>query len=140
MGYGDRINPDRQKYKAGASIEDNILGILMLRPDYLNDKSITEKLNSDMFLCEFNRRIFNHICELTQSPDESFDVGALGQFFTPEEMGAIMKMQVMRSGLENNSPQVLEELIQRLAEQNEKNKSQDISLEDYLESLRNKKS
>lgn len=139
MGYGDRINPDRQKFRAGASIEENILGILMLRGDYLSDKSIMEKLTPEMFMCEFNRRIFTHILELKDSNDDGFDIGGLGQFFKPEEMGVIMKMQVTRAGLKNNSPQVLYELIQRLEEQNQKKNSEEIPLEDYIESLKNKK-
>ncbi len=138
MGYGDRINPDRQKYKAGANIEENILGIILLRNDYLKDTDIMSRLKAEMFMCEFNRNVFERILEI-YGAGEGFDIGELAQFFNPEQMGAIMKMQVMRSQLENNSPDVLGELISRLEEQNQKKNSSDIPLEEYLQSLKDKK-
>ncbi len=140
MGYGDRINPDRQKYKAGASIEENILGILMLRSDYLRDAGIMARLKPEMFMCEFNKTVFTHILELCAASEGDLDMGGLGQFFSPEQIGAIMKMQIARSELTNNSPEVLNELIDRLEEQNRKNNSDDIPLEEYFEALRAQKS
>lgn len=140
MGYGDRINPDRQKYKASAGIEENILGIIMLRSDYLHDETVMKKLQPEMFMCEFNRQIFTRILELKDVSDGDFDVGELGQFFNPEQMGAITKMRLNRAQLENNSPEVLNELITRLEKQNRKNKSDDIPLEEYFEALRAQKS
>ena len=139
IGYGDRINPDRQKFTAGASIEENILGILMLRTDFLKDAELMKKLTPDMFMCEFNRNVFERLCELSAGDDQP-DAGALGQFFNPEQMGAIMKMQVFRAGLSNNSVQVLEELIQRLSEEKRKQSSDGEDLMDYLEELKKKKS
>lgn len=93
-----------------------------------------------MFMCEFNRQIFTRILELKDASDGDFDVGELGQFFNPEQMGAITKMRLNRAQLENNSPEVLNELITRLEEQNRKNKSDDIPLEEYFEALRAQKS
>ena len=139
IGYGDRINPDRQKFTAGASIEENILGILMLRTDFLKDAELMKKLTPEMFMCEFNRNVFERLCELSAGDDQP-DAGALGQFFNPEQMGAIMKMQVFRAGLSNNSVQVLEELIQRLSEEKRKQSSDGEDLMDYLEELKKKKS
>ena len=139
IGYGDRINPDRQKFTAGASIEENILGILMLRTDFLKDAELMKKLTPDMFMCEFNRNVFERLCELSAGDDQP-DAGALGQFFNPEQMVAIMKMQVFRAGLSNNSVQVLEELIQRLSEEKRKQSSDGEDLMDYLEELKKKKS
>jgi len=139
VGYGDRINPDRQKFTKGAVIEENILGILMLRSDFLRDKALMARLTPDMFMCEFNRKVLEKLIEISGG-DEHPDVGALGQFFTPEQMGAIMKMQVSRSGLSNNSVQVLEELIQRLEDERRKQSAGEEDLLQYLEELKKKKS
>ena len=139
VGYGDRINPDRQKFTKGAIIEENILGILMLRSDFLGDAALMSRLKPEMFMCEFNRRVFEKLCEISDG-DEQPDTGALGQFFTPEQMGAIMKMQVSRAGLTNNSAQVLDELIQRLCDENRKQSASDEDLLQYLEELKKKKS
>lgn len=140
MGYGDRVNPDRQKYKAGASIEENILGIIMLRSDYLRDEKLMSRLLPDMFVCEFNRNVFSKTVELAAMSEGDFDMGELGQFFDPEQMGAIMKMQVNRSKLSNNSPEVLNELVDRLTEQYEKRKASQRPLEEYLAALKKQKS
>lgn len=139
MGYSDRINPDRQKYKAQASIEENILGILMLRSDYLKDKNIMENLSPEMFTCQFNRCVFEHIIEVFRESDGNFEIGALGQFLSGEQMGAVMKMQISRAELENNSPQLLSELIQRLKDQNYLTNSDKMPLGEYLDYLKNKK-
>ena len=92
-----------------------------------------------MFRCEFNRSVFERLCEISND-EEHPDTGALGQFFTPEQMGAIMKMQVFRAGLSNNSVQVLDELIQRLNDENRKQTAGEGDLLEYLKELKEKKS
>ncbi|MBQ9940271.1 MAG: DNA primase [Clostridia bacterium] len=140
MGYGDKINPDRQKFTACASIEENIIGILMLRSDFIKDEEIQKNLNADMFMCEFNRQVFQRLSQIAAESDSNeIDIGQLGQYFNPEQMGAIMRMQVNRSGYSNNSPEVLNELIQRLADQNLKNNATETDLMDYLQKLKEKK-
>ncbi len=113
MGYGDRINSDKTKFLAAAAKEENILGILLLRPEYL-DSDIRNSLKSEMFLCTFNRREYEEILE------HGADISRLSAVFTPEEVGKITQFTVARSALTDNGKSVLFELIDALKVQYKK--------------------
>ena len=118
-GFGDRINQDTIKNAAAVSIEENILGILLLFPENLGlIRSGKLKLSDSDFFSDFNRRVFS---EVMQRSDDAhiFDYGTLAEVFDPDEMGRITSMIERRRPLTENGENVLSDMIAKLCAQSE---------------------
>ena len=118
-GFGDRINQDTIKNAAAVSIEENILGILLLFPENLGlIRSGKLKLSDSDFFSDFNRRVFS---EVMQRSDDAhiFDYGTLAEVFDPDEMGRITSMIERRRPLTENGENVLSDMISKLRAQSE---------------------
>ena len=83
-GLGNRINPDKAKFVSTANKEENVLGILFLRPDYLTDPKYRALLDVELFRCEFCKRVLKAMLELSETREE-VTLAALNQHFSPEE-------------------------------------------------------
>jgi hypothetical protein len=106
--FGDRVNPDAAKNVAAAAAEETALGLLLLYPEHR--RAVCEgriKLPAEYFFTDLGKRAFNCICEMERS-ESGFDFSAMGEFFTPDEMGRLVRLQQDRSALTNNTAQVLE--------------------------------
>ena len=119
-GYGDRINPDRQKYPAAAVIEEQVLGLLFLHPEYLNAPSV--QLSEDTFLCEVHKRCFAALSEVYRQT-QSADIAFLSERLSSEEVSLLMGSRLLREKLSDNSERVLQELLSRLLQLSEKERS-----------------
>lgn len=112
-GFGDKINPDYAKNVAAAKAEENVIGMLMLYPEYrklIVDGKVL--LTQEDFFTDFGRRVFDVIVRLEN--ENVFEISMLGEFFSPEEVGRIMRMQLSRSQLSDNSQTVFEESVSSL--------------------------
>jgi len=139
QGFGNRVNPDKAKFLSRAAKEENILGILLLRQESLQDKTIRPRLRPELFTCEFCRRALEKILFLSRDA-EPFSFSALNEFFTPQEMGELESMKKRREELGNNSGAVLLELFDRLEEELKKKEIQNEPLSpEWLEKLKQKK-
>lgn len=101
VGYGDRVNPDYARNIAAARAEETVLGLLLLYPEYR--RMVAEKevpLAETDFFTEFGKRVFKAIFAVVSAGD--FDAALLGDYFTPEELGRIMRMQLARRELSDN--------------------------------------
>lgn len=113
--FGDRVNPDAAKNPAAAAAEETALGLLLLYPEHRRavcDGSVL--LPSEYFFTDLGRRAYERICELEKSPN-GFDFTALGEFFTPDEMGRLVRLQQDRQALSNNTREVLTAVAETLA-------------------------
>ena len=139
-GLGNRVNPDKAKFVSTASKEENVLGILLLRPDYLIDAKFRPLLENAGFRCEFCKRVLDALLSLTKNGEE-LSSGALNESFTPAEMSEMGGMRKKREELGNNSPAVLKEMLTRLSEEAKKEeiKAEPLSGE-WLEKLKAEKS
>lgn len=127
LGYGDRINRDFVKNAKAARAEEAILGILLLRPEFM--KELTRlSLTAEDFLTEFNRRVFEAMTE----GEGTADIGLLAERFTPDEISRITKMQVERTRLSRNGLDVLSDHIRIL-----KNEKENPVAADELEDIKN---
>lgn len=139
-GLANPVNPDKAKFLASAAKEENILGILLIRSEYLNTASVREKLSADLFQCEFCRRVLSLLLEATEN-GESLSFSVLNEALTPEEIGELEGMKKKREALGNNTTDVLTELIARLGEEKARLaiKNEPLS-DDWLRRLKEKKS
>lgn len=138
--YGDRINPDAMRNIKGATTEEQILGILLLYPEYIA-KPPASTLTKEHFITEFNRSVFSSLLELRER-GESFEISDLNEFFTPEQMGRIHSMYRKRKELTVNDTATLTQLIAALKKEKEKEtakKAEDITLDELASYLQAKR-
>ena len=132
-GYADRVNPDFAKAPAVAKNEENVLGLLLLYPAHRKIVFQENMLSADDFYTDLNRRVFEFI-------KHSYETGASGvddvnEAFSPEEVGRITKMKVMRMSLEENGTSVLRESIDSLKGAMQKKVAEKVSTIDDLNKL-----
>ncbi len=131
-GIGDRINPDRMNNIGAAGAEDAIIGVLSAFPELIEkakDKPIG--LSPDDFCTDLNRRVYEYMLE----SGAAFDIGALAESFTLDEVSRVVKAAVARRELTENGIDV----VAKCAEKLRKNKGKaSLSLEDLIASKRNK--
>jgi len=137
IGMLDRINPDKIKNKGSAQKEEAILGILMLRNEYLFDPKVKESLKSDNFTCEFTKKAMDSILSLAEE-NESFDIGLLGEKLSADEISALMRMMVARQSLGDNSQKILLQLFSDL-EKEKISFSETEDLNEMIEKIKRKK-
>ncbi len=129
LGYGDRINREFVGNVKAARAEEAILGILMLRPEYLGEiKNGRLSLAPADFITDFNRRVFSALMEA----DTPFDIGTLAERFSLDEISRITKMQVTRATLSKNDETVLSDHIRTL-----KNEARTTETTDDLADIKN---
>ncbi len=135
LGYGDRVNKDYARNAKAAKAEETILGILLLKPEYISDiKSGKISLDADDFVTDFNKRVFTELISREEPPE----LGILGESFSAAEMARIVKMQTTRSLLTQNDASVIIENIKTLQTEKEDSRS-DADLDDTLNILKRKK-
>ena len=136
-GYGAK-DPDRLRFAASASKEENVLGILLLRTEYLSDPSVRELLDPQLFASPFHRQLLELLLKLTQD-HQSTDIAALGEHLSPDQISLATGYRVKRSQLPDNSPQLLKEMIAALQAAQDTQQNADQPLDQWLESLKKKK-
>ena len=134
LGYGDRVNRDFVKNARAARAEEAILGILLLRPEFMTDvRKGRIELREEDFLTEFGKRVFAAFMNF----EGHFDIGLLAETFSQDEISRIVKMQVDRNKLTKNDLAVLQDHIRTLKSESEGAPSDD-ALDD-IKNLINKK-
>lgn len=111
-GYGDRVNPDRQRYPAAAAVEEQVLGLLFLHPEYLSRDEVKGKLSPEHFLCRVHSEIYSALLEA--DAQGTVDLTYLNQCLSPELVSLLLGARLLREKLSDNSPEVLRELTERL--------------------------
>lgn len=133
VGWGDRIMSDSSKHLSSAKKEENLLGILLMRPEYLANKEMSDILSEKLFMCEFTKRVFEKLYEYRNEPN--FEASLLGEWFSPDEMGRIVRFVLDREKLSNNSLEVALELARTLHKLSTSSDTDEEGEESFLKSL-----
>ncbi len=134
-GISDRVNPDYAKKPKAARLEEEILGILMIHPEYLALNSNGKPIEEKDFVTEFSKRLFSFI--KSEYDRDSFVMGSLSQNFNYDEVSRAVRMQNSRRNMSNDS-ESYEVLLKSL--RCETAKDENTSLEDIIsEKRKNKK-
>ena len=133
-GISDRVNPDYAKKPKVGRLEEEILGILMLHPEYVSLPVGTSPLGEDDFFTGLGRRLFVFIKNKTEL--DGFSVGVLPEEFSNDEVSRAVSMQTARRDLTNDA-----EAYKTYASslRHEKSKTSDMSLEDLIKNKRHTK-
>ncbi len=137
--FGDRINPDAARDPRAAGAEESVLGLLLLFEEYRAAVAKGEvALGADDFVTAFHRRVFEAVME-AHGKESGFRPEYLGADFSPDEMGRIQKMQMDRSALSRNGPEVFRSAAEVLRDAARQEKLKEGSLSDRVAYLREKK-
>ncbi len=135
MNLGDKINRDAAGNVQAAAAEDTVIGLLLL---YAEHRTAIRKgvvsLSSEDFVTSFNRRVFEAIMALEES-EGGFEFSLLGEFFTPDEMGRLAKLEQARRSLSENGTAVLRGALETLAAAKQKQAIKEASSMDGLQML-----
>lgn len=114
-GFGDKINTDFAKMPRVARLEETVLGLLQLYPEY-RARAFGESplLTEEDFLTAFGKRVFLFIRDAEAG--EGFDAGLMDESFTPDEIGRIAGMRVARLRLSENGEAVFTDSVAALRE------------------------
>ncbi|MBR7111865.1 MAG: DNA primase [Clostridia bacterium] len=105
--FGDRVNPDAAKDPAAAAAEEVVLGLCLLYPEHRRLCAGGQvALNAEDFFTDFGRRVFSAMMKAEKS-ENGFYFSALGEEFSPDEMGRLVRLQQDRQALQNNGKEVL---------------------------------
>lgn len=110
---GDRVNNDAAKNIKATANEEAILGLMLMFDEFRAEVVRSRLLESEDFITEFSRRIFDVICELEMS-EAGFSKAMLGMYFNADEIGRIEKIEIERRMLARNDRDVLLSCIEGL--------------------------
>ena len=128
-GLSDRVNPDYAKQPRAARMEEEVLGMLLLHPEYMTLAERESLLNEEMFPTALGKRIYTWM--KARLPEEPVAISYMGEDFTPEEIGRAAKMLAGRSELAGNDEKTFRTYAASLREIAREN-SADASLEDII--------
>ena len=88
----DDINPEKAKNIRAARAEETLIATIMMNPDFY--PKIKDKVSDDMFVTDFNRRVYNAVSGRLQE-GRSIELSMFAAEFTPEEMGRLAQLNTM---------------------------------------------
>ena len=111
---GDRINTDAAKHIRANRAEETLLGLMLMFDEFRRSAADgSAQLQSEDFVTDFGRRVFDALCSLEQS-EAGFSKALLGQYFSADELGRIEKIELERRSLARNDRAVFLAAIEAL--------------------------
>ena len=127
------MNADSAKNLATVKKEENLLGLLIMFPEYLDSEKLYGVLSEDIFQCEFTKKVYLELVRDKEARKEGTET--FGETFSPEEMGRITEMKLRRKELSNNSVDVAAELAQALKKEADRRKEDDGSEDSFFKRI-----
>ncbi len=114
-GFDDKVNTDFVKMPRVGRLEEAVLGLLQLYPEYRTRVFGTPPLlTEEDVLTDLGKRVFRFIRDAEMA--DGFDTAMLDTAFTPDEVGRIAGMRVARLRLSDNGEAVFAECVSALRE------------------------
>jgi replicative DNA helicase len=141
---GDKINPEAAGHVQAAATEQIVIGLLLLYSEHRHAVLTGQvPLTADAFITSFHRRAFEAIMALEAS-DGGYEFSMLGECFSPDEMGRLVRLERTRRELSENGTSVLRAAVETLAREREREDIRAAAPEDAISRIleskrRNKK-
>ncbi len=135
MGISDRVNPDFSRVPKASRFEETILGLIMLRREYIRRAVDGKPVCGEDMPTGLGQRLLAAI--LAGEENGGFGFESLNETFTQDEVSRAEKMRVDRMKLSDNGPEVFDETLRALRAENEKNRNKDDG--DFLYFIRKKR-
>ncbi len=131
-GLSDRVNPDYAKRPRAARVEEELLGILLLHPEYVSQPVDGVTLTADDFATSLGSKIFTVIADEAQH--DTFSLSILSAHLTTDELSRAVAVQNARRGLSNGAD-AYATLVRAMKKENAP--KAELSLEELIKSKRN---
>ena len=131
----DPVNPKRPLHRRAANAEEGFLSVLMKNPDFIS--RVSANVEPSEFITDFNRKVYVELVTRNHQ-GKPFDITLMGDVFTGEELGEIVRIQTAGASRANT----LEECalcLQIMREERLKNtvrSSTGDSDQEYIEKMR----
>ncbi len=127
----DKLNPQRKMFYRASKAEEMLIALVMANPEFLS--GVDEKLSSDDYITDFNRRIFKSVTDRIRQ-GKSAEISFLYGELTEQEISAVAKIQTISHTLKNTFAECEDCINVILSEKNKKALKDvgDISDEDFL--------
>jgi len=135
LGTADRVNPDYAKRPKAARLEETVLGLILLRREYLSHPVDGNPIREEDLATELGKRILSAIAEGEEAG--GFEIGMLNEAFSQEEVGRAMRMLNARQMLSGNGEPIFEENLRALRQEMESERQRENS--DFLSVLNKKR-
>ena len=135
LGTADRVNPDYAKRPKAARLEETVLGLILLRREYLSHPVDGNTVSEEDLATELGKRILAAIAEGEEAG--GFEIGMLNEAFSQEEVGRAMRMLNARQMLSGNGEPIFEENLRALRQEMESERQRENS--DFLSVLNKKR-
>lgn len=125
------VNPEARNHLRAATAEERIISVLAAYPELY--RKYDSQLTAELFITDFNRRVFISLCEIINDCKEITST-AFGGDYTPKELGRIVKMIEIDRNI-HNPEDMLKDCIRILKAENEKSSrknTKDMSDDDFL--------
>ncbi len=132
MGTDVRVNPDFAKSPKAARLEEDILGMIYIHPEYIIHPVDEKPLCEADFKTDLGRRVFAYAH--SHEGEANLASGGLNEVFTPDEVSRIYGMIASRSELGINDEGAFEAYVRSLREEGEKKEG--ATLEEILKKKR----
>ena len=127
------MSTDSAKNLATVKKEESLLGLLIIRPEFISSSALKDKLSEDIFQCEFSKKVWRELLRNEEAKSEGAET--FGDAFNPDEMGRITQMTVKRRELSNNSEAVAIELADALRAEADRKNTDDGSDEAFFKRI-----
>lgn len=134
MGMDVRVNPDYAKNPKTARLEEEILGMLLVKNEYITRTVDGKALSEDDFFTELGKRLFTYASENCKG--DGFNPGMLNEEFNQEEVSRVYGMIARRNELKTGDDITFDSYVKALREENS-DKKEEKTLEDILAERRN---
>lgn len=129
MGTDVRVNPDYAKNPKAARLEEDILGMIFIKNEYINRPVDAKPLCEEDFFTSLGKRLFSFVS--AHFMDVGFNPGILNGEFSQEEVSRVFGIIAQRNELSLNDEISFDTYVRALREENSKNKGE-LSLEELL--------
>ncbi len=133
-GIGDRVNPDYARQPKAARLEKNIIGMILVKNEYISYPVGESALSEDDFVTAFSRKLFSFIKSVEM--EGHFNIGLLNEDFTQDEVSRVAEMIAEQNELSINDSKAFEAYVSALRDEKRKNTDSALGLEDILRKKR----
>jgi DNA primase len=130
----DAVNPKGPIHRRAANAEEGFLAVLMKNPDFI--PRVAANVSADEFLTDFHRKVYEELVSRSKQ-GLSMDLTLMGEAFTGEELGRLVRIQA-QGQLRENSLEECALCLQIMREEKlnvSLRQSQSDSDEDYIQKM-----
>ena len=137
LGITDRVNRDYAKYPRAAKLEELLLGIMLVCPEFIKLNKDKNIISGESIVTEFGKRLFDIL--MGNESDGKFEFSVLNEYMNQDEVSRAQKLMTERFGISNTENvfrETAESLVAESLKINSDGSASAESLEEKIKRLR----